>query len=52
MHVDKREPVDETKFAAEKNMLAENISRSKRDSVFEQWLKTERDTAGVNVGHS
>jgi peptidyl-prolyl cis-trans isomerase D len=52
VHVDKRHPVDETKFAAEKNMLAQNISRSKRESVFEQWLKTERDAAGVNARQS
>jgi peptidyl-prolyl cis-trans isomerase D len=52
VHVDKRYPVDETKFASEKNMLAQNISRSKRDSVFEQWLKTQRDAAGVNTGQS
>jgi peptidyl-prolyl cis-trans isomerase D len=52
VHVDKRQPVDETKFTAEKNTLAQNLSRSKRDSVFEQWLKTQRDAAGVSTGRS
>lgn len=49
VHVDKRFPVDEEKFAAQKTILAQNISRSKRDSVFEQWLKTQREAAGVGL---
>jgi peptidyl-prolyl cis-trans isomerase D len=51
VRVDKRHPIDETKFAQEKPMLTQNVGRSKRALVFEQWLKTQREAAGVNTTH-
>lgn len=49
IHIDKRLPIDESKFDAEKAMLAQNVARSKREAVFEQWLKTQRDLADIKT---
>jgi peptidyl-prolyl cis-trans isomerase D len=45
IYLEKRLPVDEQKFEGEKKMLAENISRGKRDAAFELWLKDRRSVA-------
>lgn len=45
IHVDKRLPIDEQKFAEEKSSLAANVARAKREGAFELWLKERRTIA-------
>ncbi len=45
VYVDKRLPIDETKLEAEKTILVQNLSRAKRESAFELWLKDSVATA-------
>ena len=49
VHIDKRLPVDEAKFEQEKAMIAENVVRAQRESLFELWLKTRRDVADIKT---
>ncbi len=47
VHVDKRQPVDETAFEQEKPMLVQGLERYKREAVFQEWLKARRQAANV-----
>jgi parvulin-like peptidyl-prolyl isomerase len=49
VHVDKRLPVDEKLFEKERTILAENISRSRREGLFREWLKNQRAEANITT---
>ena len=47
IHVDKRPPVDDSKFDAQKEFLAENLAQFSRESLFAEWLKLRRAEARI-----
>lgn len=49
IRVDKRPPIDDSKFAAQKEFLADNISQFSRETMFIEWLKNRRTEARVMV---
>ena len=49
IRVDKRPPIDDSKFAAQKDLLADNISQFARETMFIEWLKNRRTEARVMV---
>jgi hypothetical protein len=49
VHVDKRQPIDETKFEKEKATVADSVARSRSDALLREWLKLRRNEAGVKV---
>ncbi|MCE9609253.1 MAG: peptidyl-prolyl cis-trans isomerase [Chthoniobacter sp.] len=49
VRADKRPPIDDSKFAAEKDMLSENLAQFSREAMFAEWLKLRRAEARVMV---
>jgi hypothetical protein len=47
VRVDKRLPIDDSKFAAQKDFLADNVSQFARETMFIEWLKNRRTEARV-----
>ena len=47
VHVDKRVPADDAKFAADKTMIADSMARQTRSVLFSEWLKLRRAEAHV-----
>lgn len=47
LFLDKRQPIDEAKFAAEKPMLADQMGRALRDATMQQWMKQRRAEANL-----
>jgi len=47
IHVDKRPPVDDSKFAAQKEFLAENLAQFSRETLFAEWLQLRRAEARI-----
>lgn len=49
VRADKRPPIDDSKFAAEKDGLSENLAQFSREAMFAEWLKVRRAEARVLV---
>ncbi len=49
VHVDKRLPADDAKFAADKPMIVENMARLTRSVLFSEWLKLRRAEAQIQT---
>ena len=49
VHVGKRPPIDDAKFAAEKAGIMENVAEFKRTSLFQEWLKLRRTEAQLKL---
>jgi len=47
IHVDKRPPVDDSKFAAQKVSLEESLAQFSREALFSEWLKQRRAEARI-----
>ena len=47
VHVDKRVPADDAKFAADKPLIAESMARLTRSVLFSEWLKLRRAEAHI-----
>ena len=47
IHVDKRPPVDDSKFAADQALIAEGLARDTREVLFTEWLKLRRADARI-----
>lgn len=47
IHLDKREPIDEAKFKAEKPRVAEGVADIRAAVLFQEWLKLRRAAAKV-----
>jgi parvulin-like peptidyl-prolyl isomerase len=47
IHLDKREPIDEAKFNAEKPRVVEGVSDIRATVLFQEWLKLRRAAANV-----
>ena len=45
--VEKREPADPAGYEASKAMFAQRYLRSKREIAFYEWLREQREEAGV-----
>jgi peptidyl-prolyl cis-trans isomerase D len=45
IHLDKREPIDEVKFKAERPRVAEGVSDLRSSVLFQEWLKLRRAAA-------
>jgi peptidyl-prolyl cis-trans isomerase D len=50
IHLDKREPIDEAKFKAEKSRVAEGVADLRATVLFQEWLKLRRAAAHVQGG--
>jgi len=50
IHLDKREPIDEAKFKAEKSRVAEGVADLRATVLFQEWLKLRRAAAHVLGG--
>jgi hypothetical protein len=49
VHVDKRPPIDDAKFQAEKARITESVTDFKRTSLFQEWLKLRRTEAQLKL---
>lgn len=49
IRVDKRPPIDDTKFAAQQDFLADRLAEFAREALFTEWLKLRRAEARVTV---
>ena len=49
IRVDQRPPIDDSQFAAQKELLADNLSQFARETMFSEWLKNRRAEARVVV---
>ena len=49
VHVDKRQPADDAKFATDKTMIADNMTRQTRAVLFSEWLKLRRAEAHIQT---
>ena len=49
VHVDKRLPADDAKFATDKTMIADNMTRQTRAVLFSEWLKLRRAEAHIQT---
>ncbi len=49
IHVDKRPPVDDAKFATEQAPIATGLARDLREALFAEWLKLRRADARVTT---
>jgi peptidyl-prolyl cis-trans isomerase D len=49
IHLDKRPPVDDSKFAAQKDFIADSIVRFQSEVLFAEWLKQRRAEAHIMV---
>lgn len=49
IHIDRREPVDETAFEKEKPLIVESLQRNRRESLFQEWLKGRHAEAKVRL---
>jgi hypothetical protein len=47
VHVDRREPIDDAKFAKDKALTVMRLSRGQRESLFGEWWKARRKEAGI-----
>ena len=47
VHVDKRVPADDAKFATDKTMIADSMARQTRSVLFSEWLKLRRAEAHI-----
>jgi peptidyl-prolyl cis-trans isomerase D len=45
--LEKKQPIDEAKFAQEKPMLTEQFGRALRDATMQQWIKQRRAAANI-----
>jgi peptidyl-prolyl cis-trans isomerase D len=52
VYVRDREPIDEAKFAEQRQMLTGNLLNRKRRFYFYEWLKASRDAANVHLNGS
>jgi len=50
IHLDKREPIDEAKFMAEKPRVVQGVADLRARALFQQWLKLRRAAAQVKSG--
>jgi len=46
---EQREPIDPTKFAQTKSLIASGYLRNKREIVFYEWLRDRRRAAGIEA---
>ncbi|MEP6709049.1 MAG: peptidyl-prolyl cis-trans isomerase [Verrucomicrobiota bacterium] len=46
---EQREPIDPTKFAQTKSLIASRYLRNKREIVFHEWLRTRRRAASIEA---
>ena len=49
LHIDKRTPADDAKFATDKTMIADNMMRLTRSTLFSEWLKLRRAEAHIQT---
>ncbi len=49
VYVDKLPPVDDTKFAAEKALIADSFARLTSGALFDEWLKLRRAEARITT---
>lgn len=49
IYVDRRLPLDEEKFAREKEQFAANYGRAKREMAFREWLRVRQDAAKIEI---
>ena len=47
IHLDKREPIDEAKFKAEKPRMTEGVADIRATALFQEWLKLRRAAAQI-----
>ncbi|MGV3532480.1 MAG: SurA N-terminal domain-containing protein [Chthoniobacteraceae bacterium] len=48
IHLDNRLPIDEAEFEKEKGVIAEQLERNRRESLFREWLDSRRDAANIS----
>jgi peptidyl-prolyl cis-trans isomerase D len=49
VRVDKRQPIDEADFEKQKAQLMEGVAEMKREGLFHEWLKAQREGANLQV---
>lgn len=52
IHLEKREPIDEEKFKAEKSRVAEGVAEIRAAVLFQEWLKLRRAAAKIISANS
>jgi hypothetical protein len=52
IHLDKREPLDEAKYAKDKVLMEPSVKQQKLHLVFSEWLRKARDAARIELPRS
>jgi parvulin-like peptidyl-prolyl isomerase len=49
VYLDKKLPLDDSKFESEKQTISQNIARGHREGLFREWMKDRREEANILV---
>ena len=49
VYVEKRLPIDEEKFKADKTRVVESLTEFQKQVLFTEWIKVRRDAAGLEM---
>ncbi len=49
VYITSRQPVEDTKFESERTLITQSLSTSRREALFQEWMKNRRAEANVMV---